>query len=269
MQDHLAPNQAWGPWWVVEGAAEYAALLYRDARGEQAYADAIDFDRWAVSYEHAPLEDFEEVVWALDGAFSLATLGVDWLVQRAGEGSVIAYFRILPDRTDWEEAFEEAFGLSLADVYPAFAAYRADVVAVRREVRGVILGPDGEPMRRWRLHIEAFPPNSNRQGDLREDSFVDEVDGPFSLMLPDGTHEISLGTRCPPYRVDLGWHGSSSGFTANPQEATGVVVDGTDVEGIVIKLPAEPPELSPLCEVGPRRAVSGTVTHPDGTPFPD
>ena len=268
MQDHLAPNQAWGPWWVVEGAAEYAALLYRDARGEQAYADAIDFDRWAVSYEHAPLEDFEEVVWALDGAFSLATLGVDWLVGKAGEDSLIAYFRILPDRTNWEEAFEEAFDLSLADVYPAFAAYRADVAGIRREVRGVVLGPDGEPVSRWRIDIEAFPRGSNRQWDLREDSSSEGRDGTFTSRLPDGTYELSLMTRCPPGWVDLGWYGGESGFTTDHEEAAHVVVDGADVEGIVIRLPAQPSELSARCDPGPRRTLRGTVSYPDGSPIP-
>ena len=35
IQDHLAGSQAWGPWWLGEGAAMYAARLFRDWRGRQ------------------------------------------------------------------------------------------------------------------------------------------------------------------------------------------------------------------------------------------
>ena len=252
----------------MEGAAEYAALLYRDSRGEEAYADAIDFDRWAVSYEHARLEDIEEVVWALDGTFSLATLGVDWLVRRAGEDSLIAYFRALPESANWEEAFEEAFGLSVADVYPAFAAHREDVVGVRREVKGIILGPDGGPVSRYRVDVEAFAAGSNRAGDLREDVSSEGRDGTFVLRLRHGVYELSLSTRCPPYWIGLGWYGGDSGFTTDYTEAANIVVDGEDVEGIVVQLPAQPSELSAHCDPGPRRNLRGRVSYPDGSPIP-
>ena len=267
IQDYLAPNHAWGPWWLVEGAAEYAALLYRDTRGEEAYADAIDFDRWAVSYEHARLEDIEEVVWALSGAFSLATLGVDWLVQRAGEDSLIGYFRALPESANWEEAFEEAIGLSVADLYRAFSAHREDVVGVRREVKGIILGPDGGPVSRYRVDVEAFPQGSNRAA-RREDSSSEGRDGTFVSMLHDGVYELALSTRCPPYWINLGWYGGESGFTADYTEAASIVVDGEDVEGIVIQLPAQPSELSARCDPGPRRHLRGRVSYPDGSPIP-
>lgn len=268
IQDHLAPNDAWGPWWLFEGAAEYASLLFRDAQGEEAYADAIAFDQWAVSYSEARLEDLEDVTWGLDSAFSLATLGVDWLVGRSGEESLIEYFRILPDHGSWEEAFEQAFGLAPAAVYPGFSEHRANSVAVRREVRGVILGPAGEPVSRWRIDVEAFPPGSNRRWDLRVDSTSEVRDGTFTSRLPDGTYELSLSTRCPPTWVNLGWYGGESGFTTNYAEAAQVVVDGADVEGIVIRLPEQPSDLSPHCDPGPRRTLRGTVRYPDGRPIP-
>ena len=272
IQDHLAKGRDWGPWWLNEGAADYAEHVYWDARGETPLAEAVEFDRWAASYTSFRLDQLEAGSPVGPESFGtvtegLAAFAVAWLVQQAGEDSLIAYYRNLPNSTRWTEAFERAFGFPFADVYPAFAAYRAELIPVRREVTGKVLGPDGGPVEDWRIDIEAFPAGAQRRADLREDASSERFSGDFTSKLPDGTYTLSLSTRCGDSWVDLGWYGGESGFTASYADVRYVVVEGEDVEGIVIRLPALPDEMFPgLCSYGPRVAVSGVVVGLDGEP---
>ncbi|MYK34044.1 MAG: hypothetical protein F4045_02750 [Chloroflexi bacterium] len=136
---------------------------------------------------------------------------------------------------------------------------------------GVVLGPDGKPVEDWRIDIEAFPAGSQHISGPREDATSEGFSGDFTSRLPDGTYVLSLVTRCPGGRwVDLGWYGGESGFTSNDEDATRVVVDGENIEGLVIRLPALPDELFPEpCSHGPRVSVRGVVVGLDGEPRPD
>lgn len=270
IQDHLSQGRDRGPKWFSEGAAVYATYLYQDARGERTLRKALDQDRWASSYISTPLEELDAERPAgpwFDSGGSLAALAVAWLVQQGGENSLIAYYRQLPMSEGWREAFEVAFGLPFSEVYSAFAAYRAETVAVRRDVSGVVLGPDGKPVEDWRIDIEAFPLGSQHRFDLREDATSEDFSGTFTSRLPDGTYVLSLVTRCPGGWVDLGWYGGESGFTASDADAAHVIVDGEPIEGLVIRLPSLPDEMFPeRCSYGPRVAVSGVVIGHDGQP---
>ena len=272
IQDYLAEGRHWGPWWLGEGAAVYATHLYQDARDERSASEAMDFDRWASSHTSVGLQELEADSPVAPESFStptesLAALAVAWLIQEAGEDSLIAYYQLLPESERWTEAFESAFGLPFSEVYPAFAAYRAEVVAVRRDVTGVVLGPDGEPVEDWRVDVEAFPSGAQRQSDLREHAASEDFNGDFTSRLPDGTYALSLSTRCGRGWVDLGWYGGETGFTTSYADATDIFVEGQDVEGLTIRLPALPDEMFPeRCSYGPRVAVSGVVIGPDGQP---
>lgn len=273
IQDSLAPGRGGGPGWLNEGAAAYAAHLYQHARGEQSLDEAMDYNRWASSYVSAPLEHFDAerpAVPQTDASKSLAALAVGWLVEQGGEDSLIAYYRLLPASETWTEAFEAAFGLPFSEVYAAFAAYRAETVAVRRYVRGVVLGPDGKPVEDWRIDIEAYPEGSQHVFGLREDATNEGFSGDFTSQLPDGTYVLALVTRCPEGWVDLGWYGGETGFTTSDEEAASVVVAGEDIEGLVIRLPSLPDEMFPeRCSHGPRVTVSGVVLGLDGRPRPN
>ncbi len=159
-----------------------------------------------------------------------------------------------------EELFEQLVE-SIVD------AHGAEVVAARRDVSGVVVGPDGEPVHRWRIDIDAFPVGSEGRRSLRVRASSEGVDGTFAFELADGTYALALATRCPPLRPLLGWYGGEDGFTTDYDAAAHVVVGGADVGGIVVRLPAEPSEIRPECATGPRRTVSGTVTDPDGAPL--
>lgn len=273
IQDYLSPGRGGGPGWLKEGAAAYAAHLYQHVRGERSLDEAMDYNRWASSYVSAPLEHFaaeRPAVPQTDSSKSLAALAVGWLVEQGVEDSLIAYYRLLPGSESWTEAFELAFGLPFSEVYSAFAVYRAETVAVRRDVSGVVLGPDGKPVEDWRIDIEAYPEGSQHVFGLREDATNQRFSGDFTSRLPDGTYALALVTRCPGSWVDLGWYGGENGFTANAAEAAHVVVAGENIEGLVIRLPSLPDEMFPeRCSYGPRVTVSGVVTGLDGRPRPN
>jgi len=274
IQDYLSQGRDRGPGWLNEGAAAYAGHLYQHARGERSLDEAMDYNRWASSYMSAPLEEFDDerpsVPWT-DMSGSLAALAVGWLIEQAGEESLVDYYRQLPASESWTEAFEHAFGLPFSEMYSAFAAYRAETVAVRRDVSGVVLGPDGQPVEDWRVDIEAFPEGSQHISSLREDATSEGFSGDFTSRLPDGTYVLSLVTRCPGGSwVDLGWYGGENGLTSSDEDATRVVVDGEDIEGLVIRLPALPDEMFPeRCSHGPRVSVRGVVVGLDGEPRPN
>ena len=115
---------------------------------------------------------------------------------------------------------------------------------MRRDVRGVVLGPDGKLVEGWRIDIEAFPEGAQGRFDLREDATNEVFHGDFTSPLPDGTYVLALVTRCPGGWVDLGWYGGESGFTASYEDAAHVVVEGENIDGLVIRLPSLPERCS-------------------------
>ena len=169
-------------------------------------------------------------------------MAVEWLVGQAGEDALVAYYRALPGSGSWEDAFERTFGLSVADAYEGFAAHRAAVVVVRRAISGVVLGPDGEPIQSPLLFVNAIYTNGAGSEGVSVQS-----DGGFTVRPPDSTYRLSVSMVCPGSSGDLGWYEEQSGFTADETEATLVVVDGEDMNGIVIRLPALPNELLSSC----------------------
>ncbi len=248
IQVQLTGSSSWGPWWLGEGAAMYAARLFREWRGETTLGAALATDQWAASYQETPLQELEAgsptEPESFDSAtLSLATLAVDWLVGQAGEGSLVAYYRTLPGSGGWRSAFESTFGIPFEGVYAEFAAHRADVVQKRWALRGLVLGPGDELLGDWPLHIEA-----HLDGTQHSESAPVDDSGSFTVRPPDGTYRVAVV--CLPSWGTLGWYGGESGFTTQEGEAVPVVVDGEDVGGIVIRLPAAPDELLPACEEG-------------------
>ena len=159
-----------------------------------------------------------------------------------GEDAFVEYYRALPNSGSWEEAFELTFGLTVADAYEGFAAHRAEVVVERWVIAGLVLGPDGERLQDPRLLFDAiYEDGSASEGDYGR------MDGRFTLQLPDGRYRLTVTVDCPPAFEVLGWYEEASGFATDEGEATLIVVDGEDLEGIVFKLPAWPDELVPEC----------------------
>ncbi len=274
IQDYLSQGREWGPWWLSEGAAVYARHLHQHARGEKSLDEAIASDRMLSSYTSVRLDEIEAgSPTAPEGSEyrieSLAALAVAWLVRQGGEDSLISYYQQLPESEKWREAFEASFGLPFSEVYSAFARYRGEPVA-RRDVSGAVLGPGGKPVEDWTIDIVAFPEDArgvfHPGGDATDAGF----NGNFTLRVVDGAYVLSLATVCRGNWVDLGWYGGESGFTASDADATHIVVEGENLDGLVIRLPTLPDEMFPeRCSHGPRITVSGVVVGPDGQPMPD
>lgn len=244
IQEHLAGEAPWGPWWLSEGAGAFARYLYREWTGEQGLEASLHIARWRTSFEASPLRAFEggspgDAKQFDTNALMVASLAMHWLVEEAGEDSLVAYYRAIGESGDWREAFERTFRLPFEEVYEGFAEYRAEVAGQRREVRGIIFGPDGDRLRDALLHVAAQQPGSNstQYGPV-------EATGEFTVHIPDGSY--TLAVVCPGYTV-IGWYAGASGFTQDEGEAVEVVVEGEAVFGIEIRLPAPPEELSSAC----------------------
>ena len=250
--------------WVLAGWQWYEDLLYRDSlRAEfptsyRSYEAAIEEHRERLSQEPPPVE--QPLRQWVPQSVDLRMLGVDWLVRRAGTHSPYEYHQALVRGERWEDAFTDAFGLTLEAFYDQFEASVASIVGW--PVTGSFLNRDGEELRAWRFEATAQPVAG--AGD-RENG--DGIRG-FSMYLHPGTYEFEIDVRCEGQTFPLGWYDGEGGLTTDRAQAGHVVVDGSDVS-IDVKLSRLPSEVSPLCELAPRITIEGMVTDPDDQPVPD
>ena len=123
-----------GPFWLVEGLAEYADYAYSQSRlGRRPYFERKtpygDLENLRLDGSLNPgddlmkLEDagnfqgdFRHPIYNYAMAFAAATL----LVEQAGEDSYVQYWKLLHDRSTWQQAFEESFGIGIEGFYEAF-----------------------------------------------------------------------------------------------------------------------------------------------------
>ena len=134
LQDDLAVDASWGPVWLTEGAAVYGEALHR-AIVEQGLtaSEGLDYRRrWEaarvlISGDDSPLASFETVDSAERLHYRLGFLAADWLAEDAGVAALAEYYKQLPESDSWQEAFEEAFGTSVADFYETFETYRTGI----------------------------------------------------------------------------------------------------------------------------------------------
>ena len=108
------------------------------------------------------------------------------------------------------------------------------LVDIPSAIRGVIVDPDGRPVDgvglwAWQIH------NTENSRFGRTGS-----DGTFVIRVPDGPFRLDVYAA--PEGTCAGYYDGES-ITANRQEAVMVTVEGTDVEGITIRLPAPPEDL--------------------------
>lgn len=223
-----------GPLWLIEGSAEYAmarvgartkrydytafrnSTLLRAASWTGTLREAGEDASYPTGHEH----------------YFLGFLAVELLVERAGEGALLEYFRLLPTSPSWQDAFKSAFGITAGEFYEEFEAARAEALANYRAIRGRVVGPGGEP--RDKVTLWAF------------DQFT-KVGG-VGESAPDGTFSIGL-TRDGSFRVEVhavdgtglcnlvGWYHEDGGLTATFEEATYVEVEGGHVTVEDIPLP--------------------------------
>ena len=244
------------PRWLVEGSATYEALLSRELWAgyrDRSIVRFADYDG-----RLRDLEDYDEWQEAQSRfGYGLGAIASEWLAQQAGASSQVDYWRLLATSATWQDAFASAFGMTVDDFHEAFEEHRGKLLAQvpAGRVQGSVLGPDGVPLQGIGVLV-------GREGTL--DTWFSETDpdGAFDLHVLDGARTIQifvLEARVPRH---VGWYGEG-GFTADRSQVTTIEVDGADVTGIEIRLPADPEDLKAV-EV-PR--VQGTVLGPDGEPL--
>ncbi len=104
-------------------------------------------------------------------------------------------------------------------------------------IQGVVRGPDRTPLEGIGLWVWS--------GDANTSTYtVTQPDGAFNVRVVDGSFSLNVyadsdaNGGC----TFVGWHGPG-GLTTSEETATRIEVNGTDVTGIEIILPAEPHEL--------------------------
>ena len=266
VQHHIlqaAGVSAFSPRWLVEGTAAYNDDLYTQQRA------SIDVRaRWesvSLDYE-APFEHAAAAFTFAD--YEIAAFAIDWLVNHSGErDSHIEYWRSLASGSEWQDAFADAFGITVEDFFTEFEEYRSELASAAHYVRGVVVDPGGRPLAGVRVRARSRETRERASGRT-------SVDGTFALPIQDGTYTLVLGRFVPasggrPSSIfwDLSYN-SDAGYANSCDSHTPYVVDGADVEGIVIKVL---PELldrvePPPCNEGVPgfHVVQSHVFGPDG-----
>ena len=119
--------------------------------------------------------------------------------------------------------------------YPETAPAKADSTLRRFLVRGTVSGPAGE--RRSGIGVWLC-----RDG-VRAFKYS-EADGTFAFRVGPGSVTLAVYKG----RSVLGWYGGENGFTTDRNEAAEIVVEGSDLTGIVIQLPSEASGVEPVGE---------------------
>ena len=175
--------------------------------------------------------------WLLHGMFDLADVcSVDeWGYSTTYCHVMEAFTTYASDdsRSVVEEVIYRWYGgAALPDWYGGAALPNAGI-------RGVVTGPDGRPARNTAVQV------SGRWADP-------EPDGTFAVVVPSVSHIIEVNVRVGSEWFFVGWYDGSGGITTDPSQAFEVIVEGTDVEGIQIVVPADRASL--LCPAGAWRS---------------
>lgn len=234
-----------GPHWLDHGTYVYAELLSREAAGttdyeserttriERAQANAADLRSLATSEGWDAANDSDQDGWVL------GFLAAERLAEIAGDDAIFDYFRLLPSSAGWRDAFEGAFGLTVDDFYEDFEVHRAGIAPVLPQIRGLVLGPDGEPVEgaglwlRWHSATGAYIEFARTAAD-----------GTFRFAARDGSYRLTLMEYFDGDWVTYGQYGGPTGFSTG--SITVIEVDGADVTDIVIRLPSPLSELPPI-----------------------
>ena len=108
------------------------------------------------------------------------------------------------------------------------------LVAIPLAIRGRIVDPDGRPVDGVGLWAwQSDNTDNSRWG-------VTGSDGTFVIRVPNGSYRLDVYAA--PGGACAGYY-NGQGITTNYQEAVTITVEGTDIEGITIRLPAPPQDL--------------------------
>ncbi len=244
------------PYWLLEGAAEYASAHYREEQGRSnlSYRREVARMEWGALGLCFPGRGLCNKGRNIQGPdltgqadlvlqYQVGFLAVDWLVDRKGEEALIEFFR----QGGGQQEFEGAFGMTPEEFADAFEEYwRETASPFELKITGKVLDPEGRPAAYVQVHIVAAVEDERivvmgARANSR---------GEFEVYRPDERHTLGVFLKCPDgsraYSAFLGeW--SQGGFVADadgrfePDEAGAEPVAGRrNLAGIAIELPETP-----------------------------
>ena len=121
--DEVPPT---GPRWLRDGSAEFFAYKALDTGGIVSY----DTERntsfiESAERENRPLSDMENQSGIRGVSYRFFLLAVELLAHHAGEDAIIRFHALQQPGTTWQEAFQEAFGMTAEEFYDRFEEHRA------------------------------------------------------------------------------------------------------------------------------------------------
>ena len=122
-----------GPAWLLEGSAVYAEVRPGEHEGFYSSAETKAWQRSRARKTAAPLPSTETYngLFAADGVgYPLGFMAVDFLVENFGDlpalVAVVSFYDAIEPGTTWQDAFQDAFGISIDEFYVEFEAYRLE-----------------------------------------------------------------------------------------------------------------------------------------------
>ena len=254
------------PYWLVEGMATYADHLYSQSRSDRRpflgdrytpYEDLADAINEKETINPRFLENVAIASTFRDGyavnptyVYSIAFAGADFLVEKAGEDSVVEFWRLFPQRPTWEQAFEEAFGMGIEAFYDSFEEWLPDQLPSYATLSVWLHWPGKEDLPRDVL------------GPLVWSTVVNPVEVTLALAgwagITNGAHTIGVyagesweGTLSLTFDTDectshlLGWYKDGE-LTDQHAEATVVQISGGESSSLDWTIPARPDTLPRL-----------------------
>ena len=113
-----------GPTWLMEGAATYAAFRFMaDVHGRNLRL-ALGRSEAIAKRMNGSLKNLEtgNGFYAVTGSYDIGAFATHLLIQRSGPESILAFYGKLKRTRNWKRAFNEVFGLSVAEFYAQFDA---------------------------------------------------------------------------------------------------------------------------------------------------
>lgn len=123
-----------GPIWLTEGSANFLRNKAADWGKIASYSNLRACDIWVFYFSNPPMPSLQSMEdqggWfsAPGGSIHLAALAVEQLVSARGINSLRDYYKMLGDpNTNWQTAFQTAFGISPTNFYSQFEQWRKNV----------------------------------------------------------------------------------------------------------------------------------------------
>ncbi len=231
-------GHARGPRWLLEGMADYAEALYRGEVGPRTYQELRDENAFFAASWAGTLEATGDQIFAEN--YVLGFLAVELLVQRAGEGALLDYYRTISTGMPWREAFSSVFGVGVDEFHEEFELYRAENQPPVYTISGSVVGPRGDGLRRIALVAVSV-------GGAYSAYSLSVADGGFVIAVPaEGWYTIAIYPPPTGACTLIGWYEEDAGFTASRSHASYIGVQGGNVEGVTVRLPEAWWELEPI-----------------------